>query len=137
MYITPTFWPSVKFKCFTPNMHFRIYFICFFASKCLCKTYVFIGVKHARTCVLLPTNSIYPQQNQPQQSYPQVYPQPMYNYHAHALRCLVACCCIVQCVPHSINTLYKAHTSDITKDYIYINIIYYINYKYANIKQQL
>lgn len=52
------------------------------------------------------------------------------------LPCLVACLLRLQCIPHSTNTTHNALIFDITKDYIYIDTIYYIKHKHAYIERQ-
>lgn len=93
------------------------------------------GKACANVCSPSQPSTIYPQPNPPQQSYPPDHQQPVDNYQAHALPCLLACCACS--AYHRVTTHYTRHkTSNITKNYIYINIIYYINHKVSYIERQ-
>ena len=107
--------------------------------KCVLILGVFKGKVRAKVLYLhhQPNHFIH-NQNQHPKTYPQVYPQPVYNHHVHALLCLallLACCACG--VYHIATTHYTRHkTSNITKDYIYIDIIYHMIIKSRLIKRE-
>ena len=64
---------------------------------------------------------------QPHNNYHKTYPQSYPQHYAYNVAFSHACVLAVYTIARAHDTRHK--TSDITKDYIYINIIYHINYK--------